>query len=63
MLFLSYFDGVSQGTPTMGGAGGVLYISNAHWTKFSAGIDTFTNNRAELLVLKLLLQLALLKGV
>jgi len=33
----AYFDGASQGTPKMGGFGGILHISDTHWISFKVG--------------------------
>ena len=58
-----YFDGSAVGVPQIGGAGGILYLSDEHSFTFSAGLGLGTNNFAKLLALKLLIILALKQGV
>jgi hypothetical protein len=43
--------------------GAALYLSNRHFFKLKIGLGTRTNNHAELLALKLLLQFAGEKGI
>jgi ribonuclease HI len=59
----AYFDGAAQRKPPIGGAGGILYLSDSHFLKFKVGIGRSTNNKAELLALKLTLRLAVEHGV
>ena len=59
----TYFDGVVEGTPHIGGDWGVLYISHDHSIKFSACIGHSTNNQAEMMDLKLLVQLVVEHGI
>jgi ribonuclease HI len=54
-----FFDGVAQHTPTIGGARGILHISENHHIAFSAGLGEATNNYSELMALYLILLLAL----
>ena len=55
-----FFDGTSQNIACGGGA--VLHLSQQHFFHFQMGLGEGTNNFAELLSLKLLLQFALEKG-
>ena len=54
-----FFDDASQGDPPLGGSGGVIYFSDKHkvQAKFSPG--HCTNNKAELVTLNLVLNLAI----
>lgn len=47
----------------MGGVGGILYATKSSFTSFSAGLGPSTNNRAELMAVKILLKLAISKGI
>jgi ribonuclease HI len=58
----TYFDGTYQGDPPICGAGGVIYLNDAHVLKFKAGVGRGTNNFAELLDLMLLFMLSAEKG-
>lgn len=58
-----YFDGASQSTPTMCGAGGIIFLSEVHLINLKAGLGGGSHNYAELLALKLLMKLAAKKGV
>ena len=55
----AFFDGESQGDPPMGGSGAVLYLPNNQkiQAKFEPG--HYTNNKAKLAALHLVLELAL----
>jgi ribonuclease HI len=57
----AYFDGASQGNPLVGGARG----SSIYWTliKFKAILGGSTNNKTELMALKLVLMLNVQKGL
>lgn len=33
-----YFDGAAQGSPSMCGAGGVVFLLDFHYIKFKAGL-------------------------
>ena len=56
-------DRAAQGEPSVGGVGGILYLSNSHLLKFKAGIGRSTNNKAELFALKPILRMAVERGV
>ena len=58
-----YFDGSAPRVPQICGAGGLLYLFDEHYFTFSAGLGLGTNNYAELLALKLLINLDLKQGV
>ena len=58
-----YFDGSAAGVPQICGAGGILYLSDEHFFTFFAGLGLGTNNFPDLLALKLLIILAIKKGV
>lgn len=47
----------------MGGVGGILFFIGDHWIKFSAGLGKSSNNKVELLVLKLVLGITIEKGI
>jgi ribonuclease HI len=55
----AFFDGAAQRSPSIGGAGGILHVSQSHSFSFSAGLGEATNNFSELMALYLLLLLAL----
>ena len=60
----SYFDGLSQGTPALGGTCGILYLYDFHWIKFVVGIwERTTANITDLYALKILLVFSIMKGV
>jgi ribonuclease HI len=44
-------------------AGGILYCSKSTFWKYKAGLGISTNNRAELIAPKLILMLAVEKGI
>jgi len=52
------FDGVVQGDPTIGGAEGILYLSDCRFLKFKADLGGISNNKAKLLALNLILKVA-----
>ena len=54
-----YFDGMAQVELSVGCAGGILFFSETHFITSKAEIGTSTNNKAELLALKLILSLAI----
>lgn len=56
-------SGASQGDLSIGGDGGIMFLSDSHFYKFQAGLGRATNNTAELMALKLVLMLAAQKGV
>jgi ribonuclease HI len=47
----------------MGGAGGILYCSESTFWKYKTGLGRSTNNRAEVIALKLILMLAVKKRI
>ena len=55
----AYFDGASQGDPPLGGSGGVLYLSDNHKIQARFSPRHCTNNKAELVALHLVLNLAI----
>jgi hypothetical protein len=55
----SYFDGASQNH--VGGAGGILYLDEHHWLKYVVGLGNSSNNKVELLALKMLIMVAGIK--
>lgn len=57
----TYFDGASQGTPSKGWVGGLIFFFPNHTMSFKVGIGEVTNNYSELLPLELVLILALQK--
>jgi ribonuclease HI len=57
------FMGPSQSTQSGGGAWGIIFLSPNHTISFKARIRVATNNFIELLVLKLVLIIALEKGL
>lgn len=50
-----YFDGSTQGTPTIFGRGVVLYLSEQNWISFQEGLGEGTNDFVELRTLSILL--------
>ena len=58
-----FFNGASQGEPASGDVEGIIYSFDTKWTKFYTALGINTNNRDELLALKINLQLALSKGI
>ena len=58
-----YFDGASQGDPTMCGVGVVLFLEEGHHFQDRWGIGEGTNKKVELLALYMLMLLAHDKGV
>jgi ribonuclease HI len=58
-----FFDGASQNDNQSCGGGAVLYLSDNHFFKIKMGLGQGTNNYAELMALKLLLQFSGEKGV
>ena len=59
----AFFDGVYQSSPSIGGAGGILHISQIHSFSLSTGLGEATNNFNELMALYLLLLLSLEKNI
>jgi hypothetical protein len=53
-----FFDGATQGDPSLGGEGGRLYLSKSHYISFLARLGLATNKISKLMVLNLLLQLS-----
>ena len=53
-----FFDGSTVGDPKLCGARGMLFLSDAHFFSFKAGLGMGSNIFAELCALKLLLFLA-----
>ena len=60
---MGIFNGVAQGEASSYEDGGILHISVEHGFKFRVGLGLTTNNYAELSALRLLLWLALKKGI
>jgi len=56
-----FFYGVAQGIPSLGGTGGVVFLSEDQSISFLVGQDT--NNYSEVLVLKFTLLLPKEKGI
>ena len=54
-----FFDGASQGDPPLGGLGGVLYFLDKHKLQANFAPGHCTNNKAELVALHLILNLAI----
>jgi ribonuclease HI len=54
----AYFDGTTPGTPSRGGARGIIYFSINQSISFKARIGQQTNNYCELMALKLILMMA-----
>ena len=44
----AFFDGVSQGDPPIGGAGGVIFLNDTNKISFKLGLGRATNNKVEL---------------
>jgi ribonuclease HI len=59
----AYFDGASQNDGQTCGGGAVLHLSDAHFFNLKLGLGPGTNNYAELMALKLLLNFAGEKGI
>jgi hypothetical protein len=59
----AFFDGASQGTPTRGGVGGIIYLSPSHTISFKDGIGPATNNFVNLWLSNLVLMMAQERGV
>ena len=57
----SFFDGASQGEPPLGGSRGVLYLPVLHKIQDKFAPGHCTNNKAELVALHLVLELAFKK--
>ena len=57
-LLWAFFDGVSQGDPPIGGAGGVIFINETNKISFKVGLCRATNSKAELSALWATLKLA-----
>jgi hypothetical protein len=53
----AFFDGATQRSPSVGGVGGILHISQRHSFTFFARLGEATNNYSELMALYLLLLL------
>lgn len=58
-----FFYHASQGEPALGGAWGIIFSSDDVGIKFAAGLGQCSNKRAELLALKMVLQLSLSKNL
>ena len=58
-----FFDGATQGDPSLCGAGVVLYLKEGHFFHSRWGLGEGTNNKAELLALYMLLLVAHEKGI
>lgn len=58
----AFSDGAAQGTPSKGGAGGIIHISENH-SYSSIGLGEASNNFNELISLYLLILLALEKNI
>ena len=56
-----YFDGASQGEPTLGGVGGIAYLNDSTKFEITFTLGQGTNNKAELVALWSILRLALEK--
>ena len=59
----AYFNGASQGRPSMGGMGDLIFLSDSHSFKFSIGIGRSSNNKVKMMAFKLVMPLAISKGV
>jgi len=59
----AFFNGASKGAPLKGGVGGVLYLTRNHTVSFKADNGQSLNNQSELTALKLVLLLAIEKGI
>ena len=49
-----FFYGASQGSPFMGGVGGILYLYDDRWIKFVVGIGRATNDMEKIKALLLI---------
>jgi ribonuclease HI len=58
-----FFDGAAQGTPSLGGDEGIIFLSEDKSISFSARLNQATNNYIELMALKLTLLLEKEKGI
>ena len=47
----AFFDGASQGDPAIGGAGGVICLSDSKKITFKVGMGRATNTKVELMAL------------
>ena len=54
-----FFDGASQGDPPLGSSGAILYLPNKQKIQAKFAPGHYTNNKAELEALHLVLELAL----
>lgn len=59
----AYFEGASHGDPRLCGAGGSLHLGDGLFLNFQTGLGPGTNNLAELMALRMILLLAIEKGV
>jgi ribonuclease HI len=59
----AFFNGATQGSPTRGGVGGIIYLVEYSTFSFTASLSEATNNFSEFLALKLLVLLAKEKGI
>ena len=59
----AFVDGDFQGNPAVCRGGDILFSTGSHFFKFSPGLGPGTHNFAELISLKLLLLLAVEKGI
>ena len=58
----AYF-GVTEGDPSLGGDGGILYTCETNYWKLKVGLGGRTKNRVELLALNLVLKLTVEKRI
>lgn len=61
--FWAYFNSAAHGDPSEEGSGGVLHLSETHYIKYKAALSRSSNNKAELMALKLIFSLAVENGV
>ena len=58
-----FFYGESQGDPPLGGSGGVLYLSFFHKIQAKFAPRHYTNNKAKLAALHMVLELAIKNNI
>jgi ribonuclease HI len=59
----AFFDGVAQGSPSSGAIRGILHLDESSSISFASHLGSATNNYNKFMAVKLLITLAIEKGI